>query len=31
MQMLFGWVSNSEEFVKSLRLKQTPVTETVPQ
>jgi ureidoacrylate peracid hydrolase len=30
MQMLFGWVSNSEEFVKSLRLKQTPVTETVP-
>ncbi len=31
MQMLFGWVSNSEEFVKSLRLKQAPVTETVPQ
>ena len=31
MQMLFGWVSNSEVFVKSLRLKQTPVTETVPQ
>jgi ureidoacrylate peracid hydrolase len=31
MQTLFGWVSNSEEFVKSLRLKQTPVTETVPQ
>jgi len=31
MQTLFGWVSSSEEFVKSLRLKQTPVTETVPQ
>src|SRR4029077_5796454 len=31
MQMLFGWVSGSDEFVKSLRLKQTPVTETVPQ
>jgi nicotinamidase-related amidase len=31
MQTLFGWVPNSEEFVKSLRLKQTPATETVPQ
>jgi len=31
MQTLFGWVSNSEEFVKSLRLKQTAITETVPQ
>jgi ureidoacrylate peracid hydrolase len=31
MQTLFGWVSNSEEFVKSLRLKQTAITETIPQ
>jgi ureidoacrylate peracid hydrolase len=31
MQTLFGWVSNSEEFVKFLRMKQTEVTETVPQ
>jgi len=31
MQTLFGWVSNSEEFVKSLRLKQTALTDTVAQ
>ena len=31
MQTLFGWVSNSEEFVKSLRLKQIAVKETVQQ
>jgi len=31
MQTLFGWVSNSEEFVKSLRLMQMAATESVPQ
>jgi ureidoacrylate peracid hydrolase len=31
MQTLFGWVSTSDEFVKSLRLNKTAVTETVPQ
>ena len=31
METLFGWVSNSTEFVKSLRFKQIAVTETVPQ
>ena len=31
MQTLFGWVSTSEEFMKSLRLNKTTVTETVPQ